>query len=181
MTSFGTTALGVECHDCAVADESDDRPAEREVLTNLPRTRPARRSTRRATAAPKPDPEPAAPPKPARRAPAKRAAPAKPAAAKSGTTAKRSPAKPATGRRTPPKVVAAPPVDAPAAKARVEAAASATTAQPAPPLPLSHDAHRSPATDLAVATIEFTGELMRIGMDLTRSIMKATLGRVPRP
>jgi hypothetical protein len=32
-----------------------------------------------------------------------------------------------------------------------------------------------------VTTIEFSGEIMRIGMDLTRSLVKATFGRLPRP
>ena len=69
----GTTAARVECHDARVADESDDSAAEPDVLTNLPRTRPARRSARRASAASEPKPK---------------RAPAKPAAAKRRATPK---------------------------------------------------------------------------------------------
>jgi hypothetical protein len=36
-------------------------------------------------------------------------------------------------------------------------------------------------TDLAVTTIEATGDLMRIGIDVTRAMLRATLGRLPRP
>jgi hypothetical protein len=108
-----------------MADERDDSPDEREVLSNLPRTRPARRSARRA---------PATRPKP-------------------GATAK--PAPPAQ------------PADAP------EAAL--------PPLPPSRDAHRSPLTDLTVTGIELTGAVVQFGFSVTRAIVRATLGRVPRP
>lgn len=110
-----------------MADESD----EREVLTNLPRTRPARRSTRRTTAASEPKP-------------------------------KRSPAKPKP--RPKPKVTEA-------------------AAPPAPPLPPAptREAHRSPLADVAVAGIELTGALFHFGISLTRALLGATLGRVPRP
>jgi hypothetical protein len=107
-----------------VADESDDAREEREVLGNLPRSRPARRSSRRA--------------------PAPRAKPA--------ATAKRAPAQPA---------------DAP------EAAL--------PPLPPTREAHRSPLTDVAVASIELTGALFQLGISVTRAVVRATLGRLPRP
>jgi hypothetical protein len=74
-----------------VADESDDSADEREVLTNLPRTRPARRSTRRATAASDPKPK---------------RAPAKPAVAKRRPAAKPKPrsavTEAATGKPPPP-------------------------------------------------------------------------------
>jgi hypothetical protein len=110
-----------------VADESD----EREVLTNLPRTRPARRSTRRTTAASEPKP-------------------------------KRAPAKPK-----------------PKPRPRVTEAA----APPPPPLPPApmREAHRSPLADVAVAGIELTGALFHFGISLTRAVLSATLGRVPRP
>jgi hypothetical protein len=121
-----------------VADESDDSADEREVLTNLPRTRPARRSARRADAGSEPKPK---------------RAPAKPAAAK---------------RRTPPKPKPAP----------VEAA-EAPAPPPLPPAPVSE--HRSQLTDIAVTSIELTGELFHLGISLTRAILGATLGRLPRP
>lgn len=111
-----------------MADESDDRDDEREVLTNLPRTRPARRSTRRASATPgdedAPAPKPKTPPKPQPRA-----------------------------RRAP----------AP------------------PPLPRPQPAHRSLLGDIAVTSIELTGELFLLGLNITRAIVGATLRRVPRP
>jgi len=115
-----------------VADESDDRADEREVLTNLPRTRPARRSTRRTTAAADPKP-------------------------------KRSPAKPKPRPRPKATEAAAPP--------------------PPPPLPRTptREAHRSPLADVAVAGIELTGALFHFGISLTRAVLSATLGRVPRP
>jgi hypothetical protein len=112
-----------------VADESDDRADEREVLTNLPRTRPARRSTRRTTAASEPKP-------------------------------KRAPAKPKPRPRPKVTEAAAPP--------------------PLPPAP-THEAHRSPLADVAVAGIELTGALFHFGISLTRAVLSATLGRVPRP
>jgi hypothetical protein len=116
-----------------VADESDDRADEREVLTNLPRTRPARRSTRRTTAASEPKP-------------------------------KRAPAKPKPRPRSKVTEVAAPP-------------------PPPPPLPHApaRAAHRSPLADVAVAGIELTGALFHFGLSLTRAVLSATLGRVPRP
>jgi hypothetical protein len=119
----------VECDDALVADESD----EREVLTNLPRTRPARRSTRRTTAASEPKP-------------------------------KRAPAKPKPKPR--PKVT--------------EATAPSPPPPPLPPAP-TREAHRSPLADVAVAGIELTGALFHFGISLTRAVLSATLGRVPRP
>jgi len=122
----------VECDDALVADESDDRADEREVLTNLPRTRPARRSTRRTTAASAPKP-------------------------------KRSPAKP---------------------KPRPKATeATAPPPPPRPPLPPAptREGHRSPLADVAVASIELTGALLHFGISVTRAVLSATLGRVPRP
>jgi len=120
----------VECDDALVADESD----EREVLTNLPRTRPARRSTRRTTAASEPKP-------------------------------KRAPAKPKPKPR--PKMTEAP-------------AAPPPPPPPLPPAP-TRAAHRSPLADVAVAGIELTGALFHFGISLTRAVLSATLGRVPRP
>jgi hypothetical protein len=114
-----------------VADESDDRADEREVLTNLPRTRPARRSTRRTTATSEPKP-------------------------------KRAPAKP---------------------KPRPRSKVTEAAAPPPPPLPPApaREAHRSPLADVAVAGIELTGALFHFGISLTRAVLSATLGRVPRP
>ncbi len=134
----GTTAARVECHDARVADESDDSAAEREVLTNLPRTRPARRSARRASAASEPKPK---------------RAPAKPAAAKRRATPK---------PKTAPAEAAAPPAP-----------------PPMPPAPVRE--HRSQLTDIAVTSIELTGELFHLGLSITRAILGATLGRIPRP
>jgi hypothetical protein len=48
---------------------------------------------------------------------------------------------------------------------------------PAPP----REAHRSPLADVAVAGIELTGALLHFGISLTRAVLSATLGRVPRP
>jgi hypothetical protein len=149
-TPFGTTALGVECHDGPVADESDDR----EVLTNLPRTRPTRRSARRATAAPEPAETPAAKPAPAKRAPTKRAPAKRPAAPR-----------PAAARPPAPRSAPTPP-EPPEPTVR-------------PPAREHH--HRSPMADLAVSSIELAGALFHVGIDFTRVIFRATVGRVPRP
>ena len=43
------------------------------------------------------------------------------------------------------------------------------------------EAHRSPLADVAVAGIELTGALLHFGISLTRAVLSATLGRVPRP
>ena len=117
-----------------MADESDDRADEREVLTNLPRTRPARRSTRRTTAASEPKP-------------------------------KRAPAKPKPRPRP---------------KATEAAAAPPPPPPPLPPAP-TRGGHRSPLADVAVASIELTGALLHFGISVTRAVLSATLGRVPRP
>lgn len=51
-----------------------------------------------------------------------------------------------------------------------------------PPLPPpARAAHRSPMADVAVAGIELTGALFHFGITLTRAVLGATLGRVPRP
>jgi hypothetical protein len=49
-----------------------------------------------------------------------------------------------------------------------------------PPLPGPRE-HRSPMADLAVTSIELTGALFNLGIDVTRSIVRATVGRIPRP
>jgi len=49
-----------------------------------------------------------------------------------------------------------------------------------PPAP-TRAAHRSPLADVAVAGIELTGALFHFGISLTRAVLSATLGRVPRP
>jgi hypothetical protein len=41
--------------------------------------------------------------------------------------------------------------------------------------------HRSPLADLTVTSIEFTGAVFQLGIDVTRTIVRATLGRIPRP
>jgi hypothetical protein len=138
-----------------VADESDDSQDDREVLSNLPRTRPARRSTRRAPAAPDVQQPPASTAKP-------KAAP-KPAAAKP----KRAPARPAAARRAQPR----PP----------EPALPVVVEHAAPPPPADAEHHRSPMADVAVASIELTGAFFRFGIAITRAMVRATAGRVPRP
>jgi hypothetical protein len=155
-----------------VADESDDRAGEREVLTNLPRTRPARRSTRRASAPAQPEAAPETAPEtaPARKPAAKRSAakrtPAK--AAASSAKPKRAPANPAAARRR-------------AAPKPAEPETVVVPTRAAPPLPPQREPHRSPLADLAVTSIELTGELFQLGIDVTRSIVRATIGRFPRP
>ena len=82
---------------------------------------------------------------------------------------KRAPAKPpAAKRRATPKPKAAP------------AEAAAPTAPPPVP-PTRVREHRSQLTDIAVTSIELTGELFHLGISITRAILGATLGRLPRP
>jgi hypothetical protein len=49
-----------------------------------------------------------------------------------------------------------------------------------PPAP-TRGARRSPLADVAVASIELTGALLHFGISVTRAVLSATLGRVPRP
>jgi len=137
-----------------VADESDEGATEREVLTNLPRTRPARRSARRAPAAGEASDVPEAP----ARASAKRASKAAPK-----PKAQPKPARKAAARRAPS------PSAPPAPRA------------PVPPQAAQERSHVSALADLTVAGIEFTGAMLAIGMDVTRAILRATVGRLPRP
>ena len=122
----------VECHDAHVADESDDRADEREVLTNLPR-----------------------PSGTSEHAPHDRRI--------------RSEAQALSGQAE--------------AQAEAQGDRGGRAAPPPPPLPPAptREAHRSPLADVAVAGIELTGALFHFGISLTRAVLSATLGRVPRP
>ena len=53
--------------------------------------------------------------------------------------------------------------------------------RPAPPMPAGPREHRSPLADLTVTSIELTGAMFQLGIDVTRTIVRATLGRLPRP
>lgn len=109
--------------------------------------------------------------RPARRSARRASTPQEPEAApeptpEPPTVKRRSPAKPAAAGRPAPK------------PAEPETVVPPTRA--APPMP-TREPHRSPVADIAVTSIELTGEVFRLGIDLTRAIVRATLGRMPRP
>jgi len=132
---------------------TDDRPSE--LLGQLPRTRPHRRSAKRPvrTATP-PEPAAGAAPRP-RPAGAKRAAP-KRAAAKSPSRAKRLP-QPAQPRGIP--------------KAARDRRIASPTGRPAPSSP----------TPILRTAIQAAGELAEIGLTLSSRALRRAILRLPRP
>jgi hypothetical protein len=150
---------------------TDQKDADREVLTSLPRSRPVRRSAKRGERA-----------------------------AAGGATAKAASAKPATGKAAPKKAApakAAPRKAAPKAKAaepaaKPQAAAGAQRAK-APPkrkvppagyaAPVGGDPDSSPPgpTEILSTAIQAAGELAQIGFSVGRQAFQAALERLPKP
>jgi len=142
-----------------------ERPdSDREVLTSLPRSRPVRRSAKRAD---RPAADGAAGPS------AKPVAPRKPRTAKAA-------AKPADGqpaqRAARPRASAKPPVGERAAPPRkIPAAGYAAPDQRAA------DTAGSPAAELISTTIQAATELAQIGMTVGRQTLQSMLDRLPKP
>jgi hypothetical protein len=172
------------CEDCGMS------PADREVLTSLPRTRPTRRSAKRGgpPAQDGPPASPAAEPAPARRAPAKApaantkkaATTAKPKAA--GTSASRAKARPAAKPRTATTAKATS-----KAKANTTAAEASKTATPPPPPPAGWASAKEQPTlpsgpaELLGTAVQAVGELAQIGLTFGGQALKQALSRLNRP
>ncbi len=152
---------------------ADRQDSDREVLTSLPRSRPVRRSAKRAA---RPEAAAAAAPKSATAAKAGR--PASKAAAKPKATAK-------------PKAAAAPPKARAKAVPRADAApAAARTGRPprkVPPAgyasPVSASEHEGDggSADLVANVIEAAGELAQIGFAVGRQALQSMFDRLPKP
>ena len=154
-----------------------ERPdSDREVLTSLPRSRPVRRSAKRADrpaadGAARASDVPVAPRKPrAAKAAAKPDAPAKPAAA-GRTTRPRATAKPAP----------TPPSTEPPARPRVPPKRKIPAAGYAAPDARAGDPAGSPAAELISTTIQAAAELAQIGMAVGRQTLQSMLDRLPKP
>jgi hypothetical protein len=139
-----------------VADRQD---SDREVLTSLPRTRPVRRSDKRAkaprkAAAPKSVAEAAAAP-----GPKKVAAPT--AAKRPRPTAAKAPKPAADGSGAP--------------RRKIPPAGYAAPTSQAPEDPVNASA------DLIATAIQAAGELTQIGYAVGRQTLRSMLDRLPRP
>ncbi len=161
-SSAESTAAGI----CAIiAAMSDDQPPE--VLSALPRTRPHRRSQKRAGSAvrpPSPDPEPVA------TAPSPPAAPELPATAATGSAgATTDPSPPASA---PPPVAGLPhprPLRQPAQPKGVPT----TPRQPHPAPPSG--------ADIFDTAVQAAAELAEIGLTITARAIRHAIARLPRP
>jgi hypothetical protein len=136
-----------------VADRQD---SDREVLTSLPRTRPVRRSAKRAE---RPAAATAVKPKPKPRATA---------AAADGAAARRPPAKPrpAAQRRA-----TTGPASRPAPRRTVPPAGYASPS----------DAEDARSGDLLGTAVQAAGELAQIGFAVGRQALQSMLERLPKP
>ena len=153
--------------------DSEANGTDRDVLTSLPRTRPARRSAKRdrparagAGASAASGSSPATPKAAPSRAKAKPASPR----AKSPTTARSRTAATAKPR------AAARPTPAPAKAASASAVPPAGYATEAP-------AHRHGPDPFAVVTtaVQAAGEIAQIGATLWGQAMRSAISRLPRP
>ncbi|MBW3607126.1 MAG: hypothetical protein KY463_02010 [Actinobacteria bacterium] len=143
-----------------------ERPdSDREVLTSLPRSRPARRSAKR-------DERPA---RDATRASAKPVAPRKPRTANAAPRAAAPPPQPATRSRTTAK--AAPAAERP----RVPPERKIPAAGYAAPDSRAGKASASPAAELISTSIQATAELAQIGLAVGRQTLQSMLDRLPKP
>ena len=134
--------------------------SDREVLTSLPRTRPVRRSAKRAD---RPATDAAA------RASAKPVAPRKPRAAKTTPEAAAAkPAKPAPKAERPVRPRVPPQRKVPAAG---YAAPDARGGEPS----------ASAGAELISTTIQAAAELAQIGLTVGRQTLKSMLDRLPKP
>jgi hypothetical protein len=159
------------CHDADVPERPD---SDREVLTSLPRSRPVRRSAKRAA---RPAPDGAA------RAADKVVAPRKPRAARAAVKPG-APAKPAAaGRVARPRATAKPaPNPEPAtARTRVPPQRKIPAAGYAAPDARAGDPAGSAAAELISTTIQAAAELAQIGMTVGRQTLQSMLDRLPKP
>lgn len=155
------------CHDAHVPDRPD---SDREVLTSLPRSRPARRSAKRAE-------------RPARDAPAP------------GSAQPAAPSKPRTTKATPktgPEAAAKPAARTARPRATGQAAPAAERTRAAPerkvppagyaaPDSRPGDHSRSPVTELVSTSIQAVAELAQIGLTVGRQSIQSMLERLPKP
>ena len=145
-----------------------DRPdSDREVLTSLPRTRPVRRSAKRAerprtaAAATKPKPKSTSTGEPKTR---------KPRAATSPKATARAASRPASAdgaRATVPRARSAPRQSVPQA------------GYASPPMP--GEDGRSASADLVGTAVQAAGELAQIGFAVGRQALQSMLDRLPKP
>jgi hypothetical protein len=166
-------AAQTACHHGPVADRPD---SDREVLTSLPRTRPVRRSAKRAerprtaAAATKSKPKATSTSAAAADGPKARKPAAKPRAAAQPKTNARA----ATGPRS---------ADGARATSQRTRPASRQTVPPAgyasPPMP--GEDGRSASADLLGTAVQAAGELAQIGFAVGRQALQSMLDRLPKP
>jgi hypothetical protein len=163
-----------------VADRQD---SDREVLTSLPRSRPVRRSAKRAA---RPDAANGAEATAKRAAKAPRPAAEPRAKAAPKTTAARRPA----SARTPRPVAAAGERRPTAARTARAAASADERAAPrrkippagyAAPTPHAHDDRVAASADLVGTAVQAAGELAQIGFAVGRQALQSMLDRLPKP
>jgi hypothetical protein len=152
---------------------SPEEPAERDVLSSLPRTRPQRRSARRDATG----------------KPARAAAPRKPATTKAKTAAK-----PRAGAAAKPKSVGAAKATG-SAKRKPAPRAKPKAASPPPPRtaapqgaavpPPESGAARSveppSRTDVLAGAAQAAGDLVQAGLAVGGELLRVALSRLPRP
>jgi len=160
---------------------ADRQDSDREVLTSLPRSRPVRRSAKRAA---RPDAAAAAAPK---------SATASKGSAKAGKAGAKAAAKPKATAK--PKTAAAAPRPKPKAAARptpAPAAEPAAARAGRPPRKVPPAGYASPVSDaehardggspdLVTNAIEAAAELAQIGFAVGRQALQSMLDRLPKP
>jgi hypothetical protein len=128
-------------------------PAERDVLSSLPRTRPTRRSAKRAAPADEP--------------------PAATAAGTGGNAPTKKPRPPATPK---------PKADREPAAATVEPERASFPPPPPAGWAVPHeDEHQGGTIELLATTVQAVGELAEIGLTYTGQVLRQALSRLPRP
>jgi hypothetical protein len=148
--------VGLSAHFRAVGDDvgvsSPEEPVERDVLSNLPRTRPQRRSAKRDGAATR---RPAAPKRPA--AKPKATATARPRATDAAAKPKPEP-RPAPA----PKAASPPP-------------------RPSPEPTAPRSVEPPTRTDVLAGAAEAASELVKAGLAVGGELVRVALSRLPRP
>jgi hypothetical protein len=173
------------CDDAHVPERQDP---DREVLTSLPRSRPVRRSAKRADR-PAADGAARASAKPAaaRRPRAAKAAPAttaaKPAAAPraSATPAAAGPKRAAPKRASAPAAGAANATPTDRARPRDTPRRKVPAAGYAAPEGRAGEPSASAGAELVSTTIQAAGELAQIGLTVGRQTLRSMLDRLPKP
>jgi hypothetical protein len=174
----------------APTDDKDDAAAERDVMSALPRSRPQRRSARRAPAAaggasPEGAKAGAAKPAAAKRAASGRAKPRAAAAATGRAKPRAAGAKPRAASKPRPaaqaKAAAAP--KAPAAAAPAARSGRGRQAEEIPASGYATDGGQGrPGTGKLVTTaFQAVGELAQIGVTVGGQALRSALSRLPRP